>query len=64
MESTLITSFHLFPVSAYFRFPLISGFCDRMKVFDSPGRDTNLSQASSQQTLVLIYLPRKDGKLS
>ena len=26
--------------------------------------DTNPSQVSSQQTLVLIYLPRKDGKLS
>ena len=29
-----------------------------------PGWDTNTSQVSSQQTLVLIYLPRKDGKLS
>ena len=29
-----------------------------------PGRDTNPSQVSSQQTLVLIYLPREDGKLS
>ena len=29
-----------------------------------PGRDTNPSQVSSQQTLVFIYLPRKDGKPS
>ena len=29
-----------------------------------PGWDTNPSRVSSQQTLVLIYLPRKDGKLS
>ena len=29
-----------------------------------PGWDTNPSQVSFQQTLVLIYLPRKDGKLS
>ena len=29
-----------------------------------PGWDTNPSQVSSQQSLVLIYLPRKDGKLS
>ena len=29
-----------------------------------PGWDTNPSQVSSQQMLVLIYLPRKDGKLS
>ena len=29
-----------------------------------PGQDTNPSQVSSQQMLVLIYLPRKDGKLS
>ena len=46
---------------------LISGFCSvkRMRVFYPPfGRDTNPSQVSSQQTLVLIYLPRKDGKLS
>ena len=45
---------------------LISGFCSfkRIRVFDSPGRDTNPSQVSSQQTLVLIYQPHKDGKLS
>ena len=45
---------------------LISGFCNdkRMRVFDSPGQDTNPSQVSSQQTLVFIYLPRKDGKPS
>ena len=30
----------------------------------SPGWDTNPSQVSYQQTLVLIYLPQKDGKLS
>ena len=37
-----------------------------MRVFDSPwiGWDTNPSQVSSLQTLVLIYLPLKDGKLS
>ena len=29
-----------------------------------PGCDTSPIQVSSQQTLVLIYLPRKDGKLS
>ena len=29
-----------------------------------PGRDTNPSQVSSQQMLVLIFLPWKDGKLS
>ena len=29
-----------------------------------PGRDTSPSQVCSQQTLVLIYLPRKDEKLS
>ena len=29
-----------------------------------PGWDTNPSQVSSQQTLVLIYLPRRDGKPS
>ena len=29
-----------------------------------PGRDTNPSQVSSQQTLVLNYLPWKDGQLS
>ena len=45
---------------------LISDFFNvkRMRVFDSPGQDTNLSQISSQQALVLIHLPRKDGKLS
>ena len=44
---------------------LISDFrsVKRMRVFDSPGQDTNPSQVSSQQTLVLIYLPQKDGKL-
>ena len=44
----------------------VSGFCSvkRIRVFDFPGRDTNPSQVSSQQTLVLIYLPPKDGKLS
>ena len=36
----------------------------RWKSLPSPGRVTNLSQVSSQQTLVLKYLPRKDGKLS
>ena len=30
----------------------------------TPGRDTNPTQVSSQQTLVLIYLTRKDRKLS
>ena len=29
-----------------------------------PGLDTNPSQVSFQKTLVLIFLPRKDGKLS
>ena len=29
-----------------------------------PGQDTNPSQVSSQQTLVLIYLPGKEGKLN
>ena len=29
-----------------------------------PGWDTNPSQVSSQQMLVLIYLPWKDGKLN
>ena len=46
---------------------LISGFCSvmQMRVFlTPPGRNTNPSQVSSQQMLVLIYLPRKDGKLS
>ena len=28
------------------------------------GRDTNPSQVSFQQTLLLIYLPRKNGELS
>ena len=28
----------------------------QMRVFDSPGQDTNPSQVSSQQTLLLIYL--------
>ena len=36
-----------------------------MTVFNSLWtRDTNLSQVSSQQMLVVIYLPWKDGKLS
>ena len=46
---------------------LIFGFCSvkRMRIFGSPpGWDTNPTQVSSQQTLVLIYLLRKDGKLS
>ena len=45
---------------------LISGFCSVkwMRVSDSPGRDTNPSQVSSQQMLVLIYLPWNDRKLS
>ena len=40
---------------------LISDFCSikRIRVFDSPWTGTNPSQVSSQQTLVLIYLPRK-----
>ena len=46
----------------------ISGFCSvkRMRVFDSSWIrwDTNPSQVMSQQTLVLIYRPLKDGKLS
>mgnify|MGYP001792951579 CR=1 FL=1 len=29
-----------------------------------PRRDTNPSQVSSQQTLIIIYRPRKDGKVS
>ena len=29
-----------------------------------PGQNTNPSKVNSQQTLVLIYLPRKDGKQS
>ena len=46
---------------------LISGFCNvkLMRICDPPGWDKkNTLQVSSQQTLVLIYLPRKDGKLS
>ena len=46
---------------------LISSFCSVLKAdesFDPPGWDTNRSQVSSQQMLVLIYLPQKDGKLS
>ena len=44
---------------------LISRFCSvkQMRVFDPPGWDTNPSQVSSQQMLVLIYVPKKDGKL-
>ena len=44
----------------------ISGFCSvkQMRVFDSPWMNTNTSQVSSQQILVLIYLPWKDGNLS
>ena len=43
-----------------------SGFCSvkRMRVFGSPEWDINPSQVSSQQKLVLIYLPWKDEKLS
>ena len=43
---------------------LIFGFCSvkRMRVFDSPW--INPSQVSSQQTLELIYFPRKDENLS
>ena len=36
----------------------------QMRDFDSPRWDINPSQVSSQQMLVLIYLPQKDGKLS
>ena len=36
----------------------------RRESLTPPERDTNLSQVSPQQMLVLIYLPRKDGKLS
>ena len=47
---------------------LNSGFCSVLKSgWESlcpPGRDTNPSQVSSQQTLVFVYLPWKDGKLS
>ena len=42
-------------------------FCvvlSRRKSLTSPGRDINPLQVSSQQMLVLIYIPRKDGKLS
>ena len=38
-------------------------YCKWSKVFDSPGRNTNSSQVSSQQTLLLVYLPWKDGRL-
>ena len=47
---------------------LISGFCSvkRISVLSLTlhGWDTNPPQVSSQQRLVLICLPRKDGKLS
>ena len=43
---------------------LISGFCFcEWESLPLPGWDTNPSQVSSKQTLVLINLPRKDGKL-
>ena len=45
---------------AYLRFLVLSGW----EPLTPPVRDTNPSQVSSQQTLVLIYLPRKDGKQS
>ena len=45
---------------------LISGFFSvkRMRVLTPPGWDTNKSQVSYHQTLVLIYLPWKDRRLS
>ena len=36
----------------------------RWEALTPPGRYTNISQVSSQQTLVLIYQSRKDRKLS
>ena len=38
---------------------LISSFCSVKRLLTPPGWDTNPSQISSQQTLVLIYLSRK-----
>ena len=46
-----------------FRSP-VSVVLSRWKSLTPPGRDTNPSQVSSQQMLVLIYLPRKDGEPS
>ena len=43
---------------------LISVVLSGWECLSPPGRDTNPSLVSSQQTLVLIYLPRKDGKPS
>ena len=46
---------------------VISGFYSvkRMRAFDLPWTGhTNPSQVSSQKTLVLVYLPQKDEKLS
>ena len=43
------------------------GFCSvkQMRVFDYPLDGTLIhGKLASQQMLVLIYLPRKDGKLS
>ena len=50
-----LKSRHLSPVSV-----VLSGW----ECFTPPGWDTNPLQVSSQQTLVLINLPRKNGKLS
>ena len=46
---------HLSPVSVVL---------SRWESLTPPGQDTNPSQVSFQQMLVLIYLPLKDGKLS
>ena len=45
--------------AAYFGLCSVKG----MRGLTHSGRDTNPSQVSSQQTLVLIYLPRKDKML-
>ena len=57
--------FELYPftsLSGPLELALISGFCSvkRMRVVDSPGQDTNSSQVSPQQKLILI-LPTSGG---
>ena len=50
--------------SGWVEFAHMSSFRSGWKSLTPPGWDTNPSQVGSQQMMVLLYLPRKDGKLN
>lgn len=60
-------NYYLRPLWPKLSMELELAFCSLLYEWESltpPGRGTNPSQVSPEQTLVLIYQPRKDGKLS